>query len=245
VSEAFTIPLNKGMSFALSSPTKTRTPSSAIEEKIIIESSKTSTSQLDKIKKYKTNKSVLFSSVTTGGDSSTPSNKDETISSWNERLTNIASIASLFCAIDCTVLPLFSVALSFLGVYKTSAASCATSCCQSAGSGWIHQLSHLFANYFVLPVAGTVSIMHFVTKKRLPSLLTALGMSFVYVTNSHGGPILKRVPHDLLHILQHNPIWHRVVNLTGVALMLGANYLSKRSGCSAHTLSGDKCCDHE
>ena len=63
-------------------------------------------------------------------------------------------------------------------------------------------------------------------------------MTLVYVTNSHGGPILKLLPHEFHHILHHNPVWHRVVNLSGVALLLGANYLSKRN-------SGDKCCEHD
>jgi len=183
--------------------------------------------------KENTNELLLFASVTSGGDtgedSSSSSNK---VTSWNEKITKIANIASILCAIDCTVLPLFSVALSFLGIFKTSTVS--------AHNELIHHIGHLFATYFVLPVAGTVAIMHFATKKYIPSIVTALGMSFVYVTNSHGGPILALLPHELHHVLHHNPVWHRVVNLSGVALMLVANYLSKRMGCA-----DDKCCDHD
>ena len=186
--------------------------------------------------KEKTNELLLFASIAPGGDGGEDSSSSDKVTSWNEKITKIANIASILCAIDCTVLPLFSVALSFLGVFKTSTVS--AGCC--GGNDLIGHIGHLFANYFVLPVAGTVAIMHFATKKFIPSVLTTLGMSFVYVTNSHGGPILKLLPHELNHILHHNPVWHRVVNLSGVALMLGANYLSKRMGCA-----DDKCCDHD
>lgn len=233
--EAFALPnrdINKEMLSLLLPTARTR-----ISPNNYNNSESTTSTQLHKSKNNnKKSNLLIISAINAGGDSSTLSKENDEATSWNEKLTKIANIASILCAIDCTVLPLFNVALSFLGVFKTSSV---------VNQELIHAIGHYFANYFVLPVAGTVSIMHFVTNKRLPSLLTAVGMSFVYVTNSHGGPILKLLPHDLLHILHHNPVWHRVVNLTGVACMLGANYLSKRMGCSAHTVSGDECCDHK
>jgi hypothetical protein len=52
----------------------------------------------------------------------------------------LSNLASILCAIDCTVLPLMTVLLSFLGLAE-----------QPHRWEWLHVAGHQVAMYFVLP----------------------------------------------------------------------------------------------
>jgi len=155
-------------------------------------------------------------------------------SSWNEKLMKVANIASILCVIDCTVLPIFLVLLSVMGV----GSSPSTHCC-GHNHGLLNTIGHSIANFIVVPIGTLVTIVNFFNKKILSGFLSFAGLVLIYATNSEGGLIMNRFKNldRLFHILHDNAFWHRTVNLTGVACLLSANYLSNRKG--------DKCCDHD
>jgi MerC mercury resistance protein len=61
-------------------------------------------------------------------------------SSWKDRLVQLSNLASIICAIDCTVLPVMTILLSFLGLAE-----------QPHSWEWLHVAGHGVAIYFVLP----------------------------------------------------------------------------------------------
>merc|ERR1719150_712464 len=96
----------------------------------------------------------------------------------------------------------------------------------------------MLALYFVLPIGGTATLSNYLVHRRLSVTLGALlGLSAVFATNGHGGP-LKLLPGSLRHQLHHGTV-HKVVNLLGCALLIGSNYVSHRM---SHTNGG--CCNH-
>ena len=67
-------------------------------------------------------------------------NEERSLSSWKDRLVQLSNLASIICAIDCTVLPVMTVLLSFLGLAE-----------QPHQWEWLHMAGHGVAMYFVLP----------------------------------------------------------------------------------------------
>jgi hypothetical protein len=66
--------------------------------------------------------------------------EERSVSSWKDRLMQLSNLASILCAIDCTVLPIMTVLLSFLGLAE-----------QPHRWEWLHVAGHQVAMYFVLP----------------------------------------------------------------------------------------------
>jgi len=173
-------------------------------------------------------------SVSQGGQidlkHSESNNKKSFMEKYEQKISKVANFASILCAIDCTVLPLVTVTLSLLGIAASP-----------SQLKWLHELGHSVALFFVLPVGGLATTMNFIAHRHiLPSSFAFLGLFLIYLTNGHGGPILSKIPHGLIHPLHHNMLIHRVVNLTGVACLLGSNYYLHRKGCS-HDHGGSKC----
>jgi len=142
-----------------------------------------------------------------------------------ERVSRFATVAGFLCILDCTALPIIVVAMQLSGLASP------------ASSARLHELGHMLALYFVLPIGGTATLSNFLVHRRLPVTLGAvLGLCAVFATNGHGGP-LRLLPGSLRHQLHHG-ITHKVVNLLGCALLIGSNYVSHRM---AHA-SGGACC---
>ena len=140
--------------------------------------------------------------------------------SIQERLLKISNIASLLCVVDCTVLPIITLALPILGLGASTATA-----------AWLHELGHSVALCFVLPVGGLATTMNFLNHRKKSLLSLALvGLSCVYAANGHGGPILSMLPHSLAHDLHCGTAVHRVTNIVGCACLLSSNYLGKRIG---------------
>jgi len=147
-------------------------------------------------------------------------------SSWNEKLMKVANIASILCVIDCTILPIFVVLLSVTGMGSSDSTT-------HHSHDLVHTIGHSIANFVVLPVAILVTCVNFFNKKMIPGFLSFTGLVLIYVTNSHGGIFNRfKLVNQVLHILHENEFWHRAVDLTGVACMLSANYLSNVKGCT-------------
>lgn len=154
---------------------------------------------------------------------------DEQIT-WKDRLLKVSNIASILCMIDCTVLPLVTIALPLLGLAAFTPAQVE----------WLHHFGHQIALYFVIPVGGTAASLNYSSHKQWKlSAPAALGLLFVYLSNGSGGPLLNMLPHDVAHSLHCGTILHRATNVFGCALLLGSNYKSHQA-THAH---GD-CCHH-
>jgi len=142
-----------------------------------------------------------------------------------DRLRKLSNFASILCVVDCTVLPLVTVGLPFLGL-ATSAAS----------SAWLHELGHKVALWFVLPVGGLAMTINYLGHRQLKlTSLSILGLSLIYMANAgHHAPLICYLPHKLAHSLHCGTSLHRVTNLLGCAFLLSSNYLSHRASSHIH-----------
>jgi len=165
---------------------------------------------------------------------------DEAPTGWLERLTSLSNVASLLCAVDCTVLPLVSLLLPLFGFAAGGSGD--------AFSAALHGIGHSVALRFVLPVgtlaAATAYLGHRDVRLTTPNLL---GLLLVFVSNAGGGcgcahghaltlgPTnpLRLLPHAVVSALNSAGWMHRTANVLGCALMLGGNYLSKRAAKAA------------
>jgi len=156
-----------------------------------------------------------------------------------ERLTSLSTFASALCVLDCTVLPLITIALPLLGL--TAGADGSTL------SHTLHHLGHSLALYFVLPVGTFATTVAYANhRSALKCLPGMLGLVLIYLSNASGAslhlhtatvgdisgglnPLVQLVPHDVLHAIADGDGWaHRIVNVAGCALMLGGNWWSKQ-----------------
>jgi len=177
-----------------------------------------------------TSRLISFASSSAAMDETPKDEEDEKVT-WKDRLLKVSNIASILCVIDCTVLPIVTIALPLLGLAAFSPAQ----------MEWLHNFGHQVALYFVIPVGGTAAALNFSSHKQWKlSAPAALGLMLIYLANGHGGPILGLLPHDLAHKLHCGTILHRATNVAGCALLLGSNYKSHQA-THAH---GD-CCHHD
>jgi len=143
--------------------------------------------------------------------------------SWRSRLSRVSTVASILCAIDCTVLPAMLVLLPALNV-------------GGVNSALLHKVSHLAAVWFVAPVGGAALAANFLQHRRLlVGACGACGLVLVLLANVH-------LPHGLLpHGAEHAlHAYHTLISLTGCALLLTSQWYSARLLRQA-----GKCCDHD
>eukprot|EP00579_Thalassiosira_antarctica_P020229 CAMPEP_0201961944 /NCGR_PEP_ID=MMETSP0904-20121228/8254_1 /ASSEMBLY_ACC=CAM_ASM_000553 /TAXON_ID=420261 /ORGANISM="Thalassiosira antarctica, Strain CCMP982" /LENGTH=438 /DNA_ID=CAMNT_0048508229 /DNA_START=156 /DNA_END=1472 /DNA_ORIENTATION=+ len=134
-------------------------------------------------------------------------NPPEKATSWKERLVDVSNIASLLCVLDCTLLPLVSIAIPALSwgvglVTGSGALSSATTAAAATGTGsnsimvalssllaYLPALSHGIALYFVIPVGLlTTTVNYFFGHKEVRfSLLSLVGVALIYAANSSTG----------------------------------------------------------
>jgi uncharacterized membrane protein YiaA len=151
---------------------------------------------------------------------------EESSSSMFARLRQISNVASFLCVLDCTLLPIITIALPLLGVINLGEAQLEV----------LHHLGHKLALYFVLPVGGLTSAINFSShRKAWITSIAGLGLLMVGLANSHIHhlPLVGHSVEHVLHLIQHGPM-HRVVNIMGCACLLGSNYLSQQQGCAHH-----------
>mmetsp|Transcript_23707 Transcript_23707/g.35355 ORF Transcript_23707/g.35355 Transcript_23707/m.35355 type:complete len:265 (-) Transcript_23707:461-1255(-) len=168
-------------------------------------------------------------SVAVDGGNDQDVDHQESFRQWRSRIANFSNIASLLCVVDCTVLPIVTVIFPMIG-FVTSPTQL----------DWIHELGHSIAIYFVIPVGGSAALMNYLSHKRLLLSTPALiGLSMIYLVNGHGGPILSKLPNELIDSLRYGTILHQATNIAGCALLLGSNYVSHRAG---HLHANGKSC---
>lgn len=116
--------------------------------------------------------------------------------SWKERLVDVSNLASLLCVLDCTLLPLVSVAIPALswGAGLVTGAGAATAAAGAGGPlasllAYLPALSHGIALYFVIPVGLLTTIVNYFFGHREArfSLASVVGVALIYVANSSAG----------------------------------------------------------
>lgn len=162
------------------------------------------------------------------------------------KVRQMSNFASFLCVLDCTLLPLVTVALPLLGILNLGAGQLQA----------IDKLGHSLALFFVLPVGSLTTVINYIShKKKTIAGMAVLGLTMVGLANSHihvhHWPTLGSISLDwmgrVLHKIQAcgasaSP-WHRIVNVSGCALLLGSNYWSQRQdGCAAHDIAGTGDC---
>ena len=172
------------------------------------------------------------------------------------RLRSLSNFASFLCVLDCTVLPLVTVALPLLGVLQLPDAQLAL----------LNELGHKIALFFVLPVGSMTGIINFSShQKKWILSLAALGIFLVAITNVHfhhlptivSTVLPSRITSTIENVLvavqdcsgaagTSNMPWHRITNVAGCASLLTSNYLSQKQGCAYHDHDdhGDTCDGH-
>ena len=167
--------------------------------------------------------------------------------SLSDRIRQMSNVASFLCVLDCTVLPLVTVALPLLGVVNLGAARMQA----------IDKLGHSLALCFVLPVGSLTALINYLSHKKKTILALAIvGLTMVGLANSHihvhhwpsvGSFSLNWIG-TVLHKIQGcgaSP-WHRIINVSGCAFLLGSNYWSQRQdGCATHGIAGAGDCGHD
>jgi hypothetical protein len=114
--------------------------------------------------------------------------------SWKEKLLDVSNFASLLCVLDCTLLPLVSIAIPaiswgvgfIIGAGGTSAAVPPTF---SAFLAYLPVLSHGIALYFVIPVGLLTTVVNYFFGHREVkfSMAALFGVALIYASNSSTG----------------------------------------------------------
>ncbi|KAG7347371.1 MerC mercury resistance protein [Nitzschia inconspicua] len=167
-----------------------------------------------------------------------PSRFSINVTNMMNRVRQLSNIASFLCVLDCTILPIITVALPLLGVLNLGAAQMEA----------LHELGHSLALFFVLPVGSLTTVLNYRShRKPWIASMAVMGLLLVGIANSHfhlaaSSSTPQWISHSL-HMIQHCGPWHRLVNISGCALLLGSNYLSQRQGCAHHNHGSS--CSHE
>jgi len=148
------------------------------------------------------------------------------INTLKQKILQVSNIASLLCAIDCTILPVITLILPLIGIGASS-----------EQEEWMHHMGHKVAMYFVLPVGGLAAVMNYTSHKKISlTLVSFLALFLIFAVNaSCDSPILSILPHEIVHLL-HDGVAHRCVNIFGCGLLLALNYYGSTDVCN------DICC---
>ena len=119
---------------------------------------------------------------------------DNNTGSWKERLLDVSNFASLLCVLDCTLLPLVSIAIPALSwgvgfIIGSGGASTAVPPVLSAFLAYLPVLSHGIALYFVIPVGLLTTVINFFFGHRQVkfSMSALFGVALIYAANSSTG----------------------------------------------------------
>ncbi|KAL7528666.1 hypothetical protein ACHAXR_003744 [Thalassiosira sp. AJA248-18] len=125
------------------------------------------------------------------------STTSEATTSWKEHLIDVSNIASFLCVLDCTLLPLVSVAIPALswgagalgGATTTAAGSNSVMAGLSSVMAYLPALSHGIALYFVIPVGLLTTLVNYLFghKEIRFSMFSLVGVALIYIANSSAG----------------------------------------------------------
>ena len=126
------------------------------------------------------------------------SQEQQSTSSWKDRLVDVSNVASFLCVLDCTLLPLVSIALPALSWIAGGVSAGSNNAVLSGFSstmGILPAVSHGIALFFVIPVGMLTTIVnYFFGHKQWRFSITALfGLMLIYVANSPTGTGIANV----------------------------------------------------
>jgi hypothetical protein len=113
--------------------------------------------------------------------------------SWKDRLIDVSNIASFLCVLDCTLLPLVSIALPALSWIAGGVSIGSNNNVVLAGfssmADFLPALGHGIALFFVIPVGLLTTIVNyfFGHKQWRFSVASLFGMMLIYAANSNSG----------------------------------------------------------
>eukprot|EP00922_Rhytidocystis_sp_ex-Travisia-forbesii_P027316 GHVS01040037.1.p1 GENE.GHVS01040037.1~~GHVS01040037.1.p1 ORF type:complete len:258 (+),score=31.09 GHVS01040037.1:71-844(+) len=147
------------------------------------------------------------------------------IKSWG--LSEWSTLASVLCAIDCTVLPAVMTIVPLLGWASPDSMHS------------LHHFSHWAAIYVMVPLALLAILSNYL---RLRSVLLSLwglfGVALIFVAHQH--EILLLLPPQHHSFASFAQSWHTAISLFGAANIILSNYIShqrlhqQHSCCSQH-----------
>ncbi|KAL7539640.1 hypothetical protein ACHAWF_006469, partial [Thalassiosira exigua] len=175
---------------------------------------------------------------------------------WKERLVDVSNLASLLCVLDCTLLPLVSVAILAL----SRGAELVALAAGLAGAGGARPIAAGLSSFLAyLPALSHGIALYFIIVNYLFSHCEArFSLELIYATNSHTGVGMASVDawlcsvgvasatgghdghaHDACGavvgaatgMMAHTcpkGLAHRAMNTLKCALILGSNYLSRK-----------------
>ncbi|EAA16618.1 hypothetical protein, partial [Plasmodium yoelii yoelii] len=162
----------------------------------------------------------------------------------NVDLNKISSIASLLCLIDCVLIPVLTILLSFFSLVKHyffNSNSISTLNTENAIHGNVsidhhgHDSWHIFmekvALFFMMPIITLTTIINFYKLRNVPLLMSALtGMTLFIISHAHIEFSNDNI-NDIIETL------HIPLALLGATFLLSTNYAS-------HKLLKEKNLDH-
>lgn len=134
----------------------------------------------------------VFQSITIQSQNNAESQEQST-TSWKERLIDISNIASFLCVLDCTLLPLVSIALPALSWLAGGLAIGTSSNSLLAGVSsivdFLPTLGHGVALFFVIPVGLLTTMVNYLFghKQLRFSAAALIGLILIYAANSSSG----------------------------------------------------------
>ena len=146
-------------------------------------------------------------------------------SSWRSRLLEFSTWASMLCVIDCTVLPLLTILFPLLGWME-----------DLLDEAWLDEVGHAVALRVVLPIGALATTTNYCLAHRRVWIFSIGWVGMISIAAANGGcqGIVRMLGNSsagnifesFLRIVHHG-LAHRAANLTGCALLMTSNYLSK------------------
>ena len=120
-----------------------------------------------------------------------------------ELLATFTMVASVLCAIDCTVFPVLLTVLP---------------AAEYLGGMDLHAISHSVALYVVLPIGSTTTLANWLMHRNLPlAVMSLMGLSLIFMSNFGG-------LEEVLGWMQES----RVYNTVGCGMLMGSSWLAHR-----------------
>lgn len=126
-----------------------------------------------------------------------------------ELLATFTVVASVLCAIDCTVFPILLTVLP---------------AAEWLGGMDLHAISHNVALYVVLPIGSTTTLSNWLLHRNVPlAAMSAGGLSLIFMSNYPGLA-------EVVGWMQESRVW----NTLGCAMLMGSSWLAHRGKKEHH-----------
>lgn len=136
--------------------------------------------------------------------------KTSILSRNRQFLSTFTMVASILCAIDCTVFPILLTILPAAELF---------------GGVDLHAISHSVALYVVMPIGSLTTLSNYLLHRDARfAVMSTVGLSLILASNAEG------LEHLVPLIRQLHMHESRVYNTVGCGLLIGSSWLSHRVG---------------